>query len=175
MKCYYCERCGKLSEIGLFGCSNCPNVIRLTKAKYSVEHYQQIAVEQYGLNCEFAWKKVLFETEISESPYFDMSNINNSTLFILQNIEERLYPDDPSLRKYGDCTPHENKEEIAFSPDLHLDQSYEHNNIPKCPICGSTNIQKISRVKKATSAILFGIFSTDIGKTFECKNCGMKF
>ncbi len=175
MKYYYCKRCGKLGEIGILGCPHCPDIIFFTKAKHNVEYYQQIATELYGAGCKFAWKKVLFETEISKNPYFDMGNINDSTLFILQNIEERLYPDDPSLRKYGDCTPHENKEEVAFSPDLHLDQSYEHNNIPKCPICGSTNIQKISGTKKAASAILLGIFSTDIGKTFECKNCGMKF
>lgn len=48
-------------------------------------------------------------------------------------------------------------------------------HIPHCPICGSTNIEKISAVKKAASQIMFGIFSSTIGKTFVCKNCGMKF
>ena len=69
-------------------------------------------------------------------------------------------------------------EDYAKSLDYFNSQktsSESQQNIPKCPICGSTNIQKISGTKKVASAILLGIFSTDIGKTFECKNCGMKF
>ena len=46
---------------------------------------------------------------------------------------------------------------------------------PKCPTCGSTNIQKISDLRKAGGAILFGIFSKDAKSQFECRNCGMKF
>jgi len=48
-------------------------------------------------------------------------------------------------------------------------------SIPKCPTCGSTNIQKISDLRKAGGAILFGIFSKDAKSQFECKNCGYKF
>ena len=66
MKYYYCKRCGKLGEIGILGCPHCPDIIFFTKAKHNVEYYQQIATELYGAGCKFAWKKVLFETEISK-------------------------------------------------------------------------------------------------------------
>jgi len=49
-------------------------------------------------------------------------------------------------------------------------------NIPKCPICGSTNLSKITIAQKAGKIALFGIFGMgDNGKTWKCNNCGSKF
>lgn len=48
-------------------------------------------------------------------------------------------------------------------------------NIPKCPTCGSTNIEKISVGKKIGGSMLFGIFSSDARNTMHCKNCGAKW
>lgn len=52
---------------------------------------------------------------------------------------------------------------------------YSLDSLPKCPTCGSTNIEKISVSKKFTSGILFGLFSSNNGKTFHCKSCGYKW
>lgn len=46
---------------------------------------------------------------------------------------------------------------------------------PKCPTCGSTNIQKISGTKRWVTTGLFGLASSNVGKTMECKNCGYKW
>lgn len=46
---------------------------------------------------------------------------------------------------------------------------------PKCPTCGSTNVNKISGVKKAAGFMTVGVFSSNFGKTMECKNCGYKW
>ncbi len=49
-------------------------------------------------------------------------------------------------------------------------------NIPKCPICQSTNLSKITNTRKAGKIALFGIFGAgDLGKTWKCNNCGSKF
>ena len=46
-------------------------------------------------------------------------------------------------------------------------------NIPKCPTCGSTDIEKISGSSKVEKAILFGVFALgSISKTYKCNNCG---
>ena len=41
---------------------------------------------------------------------------------------------------------------------------------PKCPMCGSTNISKISTFSRASSIVGFGILSKKIGKQWQCNN-----
>lgn len=49
-------------------------------------------------------------------------------------------------------------------------------NIPKCPICGSTDLSKITATQKAGKAVLFGLFAAgDMSKTWKCNKCGSKF
>lgn len=49
------------------------------------------------------------------------------------------------------------------------------SNVPKCPTCSSTNIKKIGSVNRAVSIALLGIFSSKIGKQFQCLECGYKW
>ena len=52
----------------------------------------------------------------------------------------------------------------------------ECNNTPKCPICGSDKIHKISITNKTASAITFGVLSLGhISKTWKCEICSSKF
>lgn len=52
----------------------------------------------------------------------------------------------------------------------------ESLNIPKCPICNSTNLSKITTAKKAMKIAAFGIFGMgDNGKTWKCEDCGSRF
>lgn len=74
------------------------------------------------------------------------------------------------------------KENNPAIPDLTPQQIVQANaqaqellNKPKCPTCGSTNIQKISATKRWVSTGLFGLASSNIGKTMCCKNCGYKW
>lgn len=48
-------------------------------------------------------------------------------------------------------------------------------NLPHCPVCNSTNIEKISIGKKAKGSFLFGLLSSDVRKQMHCKDCGYKF
>ena len=50
-------------------------------------------------------------------------------------------------------------------------------NIPQCPICGSTNIDKITLGSRAVKTAVFGVAGAvdDAGKTYRCGNCGSKF
>lgn len=56
-------------------------------------------------------------------------------------------------------------------------QEYQENqsNIPKCPTCGSTNVRHISTLNRAISIGVFGLFSSKIGKNYECLNCKSKW
>ena len=51
----------------------------------------------------------------------------------------------------------------------------QNNSQPKCPTCGSTNIEKISVTKKVVGGAMFGIFSSNVRNTMHCKNCGAKW
>ena len=48
-------------------------------------------------------------------------------------------------------------------------------NIPKCPTCGSLQVEKISAGKKVVGGALFGLFSSDVRNTMYCKSCGCKW
>ena len=48
-------------------------------------------------------------------------------------------------------------------------------NVPKCPTCGSTNIQRISASAKLSGAMMFGIFSKTAKSQWKCRNCGSKW
>ena len=53
---------------------------------------------------------------------------------------------------------------------------YATVNIPKCPICGSINLKKITVGSKLLAAGLVGVFAAPYtSKTYECMNCHAKF
>lgn len=54
-------------------------------------------------------------------------------------------------------------------------QQSQKQYVPKCPTCGSPDIQKISGTKRWVTTGLFGVASGDLGKTMVCKNCGYKW
>lgn len=52
----------------------------------------------------------------------------------------------------------------------------DYSNIPKCPVCNSTKIHKISMTNKAASALAFGVLAAGhVSKTYKCDICGSKF
>lgn len=53
--------------------------------------------------------------------------------------------------------------------------SSANKNVPKCPTCGSTSVEKISLTQKAVGGALFGLFSSNVRNTMHCKNCGYKW
>lgn len=69
----------------------------------------------------------------------------------------------------------EKEKEKITKKEVIYPSSQPEENIPKCPTCGSTNIKRISRTKRWLTTGLFGLASSDIGKTMVCKNCGYKF
>ena len=46
---------------------------------------------------------------------------------------------------------------------------------PHCPTCGSENVQKISVGAKVIGGTMFGLFSSNVRKSYHCNNCGYKW
>lgn len=51
-----------------------------------------------------------------------------------------------------------------------LRPSSNYTNQPKCPMCGSTDISKISTLNRSASIMGLGILSKKIGKQWQCNN-----
>lgn len=62
-----------------------------------------------------------------------------------------------------------------FRTQVNQQKQQQESNTPKCPTCGSTNIEKISLTKKAFGGAMFGLFSSDVRNSMHCKNCGAKW
>lgn len=65
-----------------------------------------------------------------------------------------------------------------LSVSTHSSSTVNNNNeinIPKCPTCGSTNVKHISTLNRAVSIGVFGLFSSKIGKNYECLHCKAKW
>lgn len=54
-------------------------------------------------------------------------------------------------------------------------QPKREKNIPRCPTCNSTNIRKLDVIDRGLSFAVWGIFSSKIGKSMMCKDCGYKW
>ncbi len=48
-------------------------------------------------------------------------------------------------------------------------------NVPRCPTCGSINVERISLGSKAVGGYMFGLFSSNIRNTYRCKDCKYKW
>lgn len=100
------------------------------------------------------------------------------TVYICTNCEEPLLPSEFKDGKCPVCGC--NKiipEDDYFSLDTPTNNTSTNptQNVPKCPTCGSTNVEKISTAKKALGFAMVGLFSSNLGKTMHCKNCGYKW
>lgn len=103
-------------------------------------------------------KRELFETYVQ-----DWDSLDKESFTYKLNMEN-LYG-----RGKGDAhTQIKNEIQEKVQPPIIL-----HN--PKCPNCGSPDVQKISDMKKGVSFALWGVFSGNFGKQFQCSKCGYKW
>lgn len=118
------------------------------KSANTKEFYEQKSIEQFGTPSR--WYELFIKEEVSKLPSYSQhkGKIELSNYYDRQKrIAERKANPVPAYKPY----------------------------VPKCPTCGSANVQKISDLRKAGGAILFGIFSKDAKSQFECRNCGYKW
>jgi len=78
-----------------------------------------------------------------------------------------LYLEKEKQSKYIDYT--------SFHSNVPIQPQTQPQNMPKCPTCGSLNVEKISTGKKIFGGAMFGLFSSDVRNTMHCRNCGAKW
>lgn len=154
----YCPVCGNILMGGSSYCMYCAkpveNVIESIHETgyYSEKARQKFITDERGLfgsQRRFRWYEILLEEEISKNQLFDKDKFEQMVI---------------------------RRDKASQNILSYLNNNFTHNkNVPKCPTCGSTNITKISAVKRATHAYAFGLFSKTAKSQFECKNCGYKW
>ncbi|MGN1136013.1 MAG: hypothetical protein ACI4SF_07320 [Oscillospiraceae bacterium] len=81
-----------------------------------------------------------------------------------------------SLRHYNKRLKEEQRrKDHSFYLNQQRAKNPPSGNVPKCPTCGSTNVDKISTLNRAVSIGFLGLASDKIGKQFSCKDCGYKW
>ena len=84
----------------------------------------------------------------------------------------------PEIYEYNEQKSQQKYEALqrrAQQKRIEKERIEKQQNTPKCPTCGSTNIERISTTKKAVGFVAVGIFSSNFGKTMHCKQCGYKW
>ena len=87
--------------------------------------------------------------------------------YLKQQVTEEYKTKFDNLEKYGDeyGKPNQN-----ISSDAN-----KTKYVPKCPICQSPNIKKLTVTKRAVHGAAFGLFSKTARSQWECNDCGNKW
>lgn len=127
------------------------------------------------IKCEYCGTIVckVTDEDVDEAFHTYMNSTNEQREEIKINYAKKYGNNQFDINAYN-----KRKEEISEFIKQHFakqNASTQSKNIPKCPTCGSTNIEKISGTKRWFSTGLFGLGSSDAGKTMHCKSCGYKW
>ena len=111
--------------------------------------------------------------QLQDTEYYFTESVDHGNLKpeIRKAIFEKYIKNSPL---YSEETVKDREEKESWER-INLPSSYKPKNTPKCPTCGSTNVEKIPIDKKAIGFIAVGVFSSNFGKTMYCKNCGYKW
>lgn len=140
-------------------CRTCGNRLCYSDNKYELIYGNNIYKNGKSINTGRTFKENeqrLFEEVIKPNPEFDLDLYARKDEIIKQKQEQEM---NEFRRQTGG---------VSWVDDKIV-------NKPKCPTCGSTNIQKISASAKLGGAIMFGIFSKTAKSQWECRNCGSKW
>lgn len=150
---YYCPYCGAMlpHQIEQKPCGGCGLQIKSAQTKYEYDHYEYLSAQKY--NGDKSHVKEIIMEEISQNPLYDPTRFdsNEAKAYRQKRIEEW-------------------KEKVDARAAAQREAS-----LPKCPLCGSTKLKKISAIKRGVHAAAFGIFSKTAFSQFECESCHYKF
>ena len=180
-KVMFCKKCGWVGGV-LLGkkCSFCGTKMETLsedmKQKYNIfnENWSKLYSELHMLNTPDGAKRRIEEL-LSRKNSFIMNEVSSNSLFSIEDYKRQV---ENNKKGYYETVEYHNKqigEQQAKNLAQMQKEKDKQNFIPKCPICGSTNIRKIGLLNRAISTELWGLGSKKIGKQFHCNNCGADF
>lgn len=162
----FCNNCGKvrISSVGKIGdkCLTCETGTFIgTGIDYSIADAEVTEEYKKAHNGDYPSLKVT--DEMLREEYFYGKLDKDVDCFA---VDKREYSESP------EGIEEQNQQTRKWM------RSQQNSNVgvPKCPICGSTNLNKITATRKILKVGLFGRLGTgDLGKTYQCGQCGAKF
>lgn len=140
------------------------------KLKEFSKGYHNVLVPKEGLTICPACKKGILEDSILTHDEFNLiEDVSDSDRQFLEAMIE-LKKKDPIEYQLK-----MSQFKANLKQQEQVQESRTEENKPRCPTCGSTNIERISLGKKAVGGALFGIFSSNVRKSMHCKSCGYKW
>ena len=125
-------------------------------------------IEENATVCPFCGNPIV-DTGIDRKDYCALSIVSKDNRQLIEAMIE-LKKKDPIEYETKMIEFRKESERIMDEAD-----AVAAGNLPKCPTCGSTNIERISVGKKLTGGALFGLLSSNVRKTMHCRNCGYKW
>lgn len=195
----YCTKCETYIEISdVYKSKHSFDYYRqLSYKKYKnyFEWYNVFVNYELVFNNRFSYNKFIINKDSHHyyCPFCGKRQFENINVCCNCGIETNMveskhtcfYYQQKSMAIYGDF---EHFKDILFDEEISLNPQYNpdlknikpqpvqvEKNIPKCPTCGSTNIEKISTTSKVVGAAMFGLLSKTAKSQFKCKNCGYKW
>lgn len=142
----YCEKCGQITAISN---KELDNIKKEKCVSCDNIGYYKVVPQEYltggGLGIKAELNDRFIESVVKSSPNFDQECWDRREAF-------------KEIQKHND--------------ELLENDKIKQTNQPKCPTCGSTNIQKITGLERGISVATLGLFSKKINKSFKCNHCG---
>lgn len=153
-KAYVCPKCGDI---------------------YCGTNYEK---EPLHIQCQYCGTVMLETDEDGAEMEWNKNIVAGDEFIQIANSILAKYTDmklDPTAVAHRESVIEQKKKNEEHQEQLRQQANVPESNLPKCPICGSMDIENISTLNRAVSTAMVGIASDKIGKQFKCKNCGYKF
>lgn len=164
----YCEKCGRVGHI-VFNkkCKNCGIKMKLLPEELKYKYH--IFVED--------WAQTSDEEALLRKENFVMGELKNNPLFSMEDYQKQVQKKIQLNQRLNDWEKRKLLEQQSKNLAQMQKEKDKQNCIPKCPICGSTNVNKITAGSRVVKIAVFGVVGAvdDAGKTYKCENCGSKF
>lgn len=135
--------------------------------------------EEYKNQCLTCGSNHVYKINLSNDETERLINLLCDINTILEMNELKIKDYDSFISKFNHFEEIQREEDIARQKwekeRERQGRTYPKTNVPKCPTCGSTKVHKISGMKRWVSTGIFGLASSDLGKSMQCDNCGYKW
>lgn len=167
-KVMYCEKCGQAYHIAFSkNCDFCGTKMKLLPEELKYKYH--IFVED--------WSQTSDEEKLSRKENFAMGELKDTPIFSVEDYQRQVQKQIKLNQRLNDYEKRKLLEQQAKNLTQMQKEKDKQNFVPKCPICGSTNVNKITIGSRAVKTAIFGVIGAvdDAGKTYKCDNCGSKF